>query len=208
MFSFTIIKKHSPYRLSIRSPLRFFSPLPLSVISAWDFIRRINARRFFGALHFLDLYRLRALRLVVRINYRRVIFPLFISYKLYYTFSFRVIACEVLSADKTAEKAEERTKNARVSPHFCIINQALPVPALLLLIPPARRSYGNYAAFRSGTRQRNKLWTETADWTMSQKIAPESLPRTVTTYAVAARDTKKIDKALENGQKARSRNNG
>lgn len=119
----------------------------------------------------------------------------------YIILSFRVIACEVLSADKTAEEAEEQTKMPRISA-FLHNKSSLPVLALLLLIPLLGVLTVIMLLFGQEPDSAIKLWTETADWTMSQKIAPENLPRDGHYLCtVAAEGHKKLVKPLRTGKR-------
>lgn len=116
----------------------------------------------------------------------------------YIILSFRVIACEVLSADKTAE---EQTKMPRISA-FLHNKSSLPVFALLLLIPLLGVLTVIMLLFGQEPDSAIKLWTETADWTMSQKIAPENLPRDGHYLCtVAAEGHKKLVKPLRTGKR-------
>ena len=116
----------------------------------------------------------------------------------YIILSFRVIACEVLSADKTAE---EQTKMPRISA-FLHNKSSLPVLALLLLIPLLGIIAVILLLFGQEPDSAIKLWTETADWTMSQKIAPENLPRDGHYLCtVAAEGHKKLVKPLRTGKR-------
>ena len=116
----------------------------------------------------------------------------------YIILSFRVIACEVLSADKTAE---EQTKMPRIFA-FLHNKSSLPVLALLLLIPLLGVLTVIMLLFGQEPDSAIKLWTETADWTMSQKIAPESLPRDGHYLCtVAAEGHKKLVKPLRTGKR-------
>lgn len=116
----------------------------------------------------------------------------------YIILSFRVIACEVLSADKTAE---EQTKMPRISA-FLHNKSSLPVSALLLLIPLLGIIAVILLLFGQEPDSAIKLWTETADWTMSQKIAPENLPRDGHYLCtVAAEGHKKLVKPLRTGKR-------
>lgn len=116
----------------------------------------------------------------------------------YIILSFRVIACEVLSADKTAE---EQTKMPRISA-FLHNKSSLPVSALLLLIPLLGIIAVIMLLFGQEPDSAIKLWTETADWTMSQKIAPENLPRDGHYLCtVAAEGHKKLVKPLRTGKR-------
>jgi len=116
----------------------------------------------------------------------------------YIILSFRVIACEVLSADKTAEK---QTKMPRISA-FLHNKSSLPVLALLLLIPLLGIIAVILLLFGQEPDSAIKLWTETADWTMSQKIAPENLPRDGHYLCtVAAEGHKKLVKPLRTGKR-------
>lgn len=116
----------------------------------------------------------------------------------YIILSFRVIACEVLSADKTAE---EQTKMPRISA-FLHNKSSLPVLALLLLIPLLGIIAVIMLLFGQEPDSAIKLWTETADWTMSQKIAPENLPRDGHYLCtVAAEGHKKLVKPLRTGKR-------
>lgn len=116
----------------------------------------------------------------------------------YIILSFRVIACEVLSADKTAE---EQTKMPRISA-FLHNKSSLPVLALLLLIPLLGIIAVIMLLFGQEPDSVVKLWTETADWTMSQKIAPENLPRDGHYLCtVAAEGHKKLVKPLRTGKR-------
>ena len=116
----------------------------------------------------------------------------------YIILSFRVIACEVLSADKTAE---EQTKMPRISA-FLHNKSSLPVLALLLLIPLLGVLTVIMLLFGQEPDSAIKLWTETADWTMSQKIAPENLPRDGHYLCtVAAEGHKKLVKPLRTGKR-------
>lgn len=119
----------------------------------------------------------------------------------YIILSFRVIACEVLSADKMAEEAEEQTKMPRISA-FLHNKSSLPVLALLLLIPLLGVLTVIMLLFGQEPDSVVKLWTETADWTMSQKIAPENLPRDGHYLCtVAAEGHKKLVKPLRTGKR-------
>ena len=116
----------------------------------------------------------------------------------YIILSFRVIACEVLSADKTAE---EQTKMPCISA-FLHNKSSLPVLALLLLIPLLGIIAVILLLFGQEPDSAIKLWTETADWTMSQKIAPENLPRDGHYLCtVAAEGHKKLVKPLRTGKR-------
>lgn len=116
----------------------------------------------------------------------------------YIILSFRVIACEVLSADKTAEK---QTKMPRISA-FLHNKSSLPVLALLLLIPLLGIIAVILLLFGQEPDSAIKLWTVTADWTMSQKIAPENLPRDGHYLCtVAAEGHKKLVKPLRTGKR-------
>lgn len=116
----------------------------------------------------------------------------------YIILSFRVIACEVLSADKTAEK---QTKMPRISA-FLHNKSSLPVLALLLLVPLLGIIAVILLLFGQEPDSAIKLWTETADWTMSQKIAPENLPRDGHYLCtVAAEGHKKLVKPLRTGKR-------
>ena len=116
----------------------------------------------------------------------------------YIILSLRVIACEVLSADKTAE---EQTKMPRISA-FLHNKSSLPVLALLLLIPLLGIIAVILLLFGQEPDSVVKLWTETADWTMSQKIAPENLPRDGHYLCtVAAEGHKKLVKPLRTGKR-------
>ena len=119
----------------------------------------------------------------------------------YIILSFRVIACEVLSADKTAEESEEQTKMPRISA-FLHSKSSLPVLALLLLIPLLGVLTVILMLFGQEPDSAVKLWTETAEWTMSQKIAPENLPRDGHYLCtVAAEGHKKLVKPLRIGKR-------
>lgn len=119
----------------------------------------------------------------------------------YIILSFRVISCEVLSADKTSEETEERTKMPRISA-FLHNKSSLPVLALLLLIPLLGIITVILLLFGQEPDSAIKLWTETADWTMSQKIAPENLPRDGHYLCtVAAEGHKKLVKPLRTGKR-------
>lgn len=116
----------------------------------------------------------------------------------YIILSFRVIACEVLSADKTAE---EQTKMPCISA-FLHNKSNLPLLALLLLIPLLGVLTVILLLFGQEPDSAIKLWTETADWTMSQKIAPENLPRDGHYLCtVAAEGHKKLVKPLRTGKR-------
>lgn len=116
----------------------------------------------------------------------------------YIILSFRVIACEVLSADKTAE---EQTKMPRISA-FLHNKSSMPVLALLLLIPLLGIIAVILLLFGQEPDSAIKLWTETADWTISQKIAPENLPRDGHYLCtVAAEGHKKLVKPLRTGKR-------
>lgn len=116
----------------------------------------------------------------------------------YIILSFRVIACEVLSADKTAE---EQTKMPCISA-FLHNKSNLPLLALLLLIPLLGIITVILLLFGQEPDSAIKLWTETADWTMSQKIAPENLPRDGHYLCtVAAEGHKKLVKPLRTGKR-------
>ena len=196
MFSFTTIKSIHPYRPSIRSHLRFFSLLPLSVISACDLSRKISARRFFRRSAFPRF--ISAARFASCVQITGASFFLFLFPINYIILSFRVIACEVLSADKTAE---EQTKMPCISA-FLHNKSSLPVLALLLLIPLLGIIAVILLLFGQEPDSAVKLWTETADWTMSQKIAPENLPRDGHYLCtVAAEGHKKLVKPLRTGKR-------
>ncbi len=119
----------------------------------------------------------------------------------YIILSFRVIACEVLSADKTAEEPIKQNKMRRVSA-FLHNKSSLPVSALLLLVPLLGIIAVILLLFGQEPDSAVKLWTETADWTMSQKIAPENLPRDGHYLCtVAAEGHKKLVKPLRTGKR-------
>ena len=119
----------------------------------------------------------------------------------YTILSFRVIACEVLSADKTAEESEEQTKMPRISA-FLHNKSNLPVSALLLLVPLLGVLTVILMLFGQEPDSAVKLWNETAEWTMSQKIAPENLPRDGHYLCtVATEGHKKLVKPLRIGKR-------
>ena len=100
----------------------------------------------------------------------------------YIILSFRVIACEVLSADKTAEEAEEQTKMPRISA-FLHNKSSLPVLALLLLIPLLGIIAVIMLLFGQEPDSAIKLWTETATGQCHRKLRPKTCRETVITYA-------------------------
>ena len=79
---------------------------------------------------------------------------------------------------------------------------SLPVLALLLLIPLLGIITVILLLFGQEPDSVVKLWTETADWTMSQKSAPENLPRDGHYLCtVAAEGHKKLVKPLRTGKR-------
>ena len=197
------------YNNQKHSPVSSEHTLTLAVLFAVAFIGHICLRfipqnkrpPLFSALCISSIYIGCALCVLWCVQITGASFFLFLFPINYIILSFRVIACEVLSADKTAEKAEEQTKMPRISA-FLHNKSSLPVLALLLLIPLLGIIAVILLLFGQEPDSAIKLWTETADWTMSQKIAPENLPRDGHYLCtVAAEGHKKLVKPLRTGKR-------
>lgn len=194
------------YNNQKHSPVSSEHTLTLAVLFAVAFIGHICLRfipqnkrpPLFSALCISSIYIGCALCVLWCVQITGASFFLFLFPINYIILSFRVIACEVLSADKTAE---EQTKMPRISA-FLHNKSSLPVLALLLLIPLLGIIAVILLLFGQEPDSVIKLWTETADWTMSQKIAPENLPRDGHYLCtVAAEGHKKLVKPLRTGKR-------
>lgn len=194
------------YNNQKHSPVSSEHTLTLAVLFAVAFIGHICLRfipqnkrpPLFSALCISSIYIGCALCVLWCVQITGASFFLFLFPINYIILSFRVIACEVLSADKTAE---EQTKMPRISA-FLHNKSSLPVLALLLLIPLLGIIAVILLLFGQEPDSAIKLWTETADWTMSQKIAPENLPRDGHYLCtVAAEGHKKLVKPLRTGKR-------
>ena len=178
-------QKHSP--VSSEHTLTLAVLFAVAVIGhiCLRFIPQNKRPPLFSALCISSIYIGCALCVLWCVQITGASFFLFLFPINYIILSFRVIACEVLSADKTAE---EQTKMPCISA-FLHNKSNLPLLALLLL-------------FGQEPDSAIKLWTETADWTMSQKIAPENLPRDGHYLCtVAAEGHKKLVKPLRTGKR-------
>lgn len=191
-------QKHSP--VSSEHTLTLAVLFAVAVIGhiCLRFIPQNKRPPLFSALCISSIYIGCALCVLWCVQITGASFFLFLFPINYIILSFRVIACEVLSADKTAE---EQTKMPRISA-FLHNKSSLPVLALLLLIPLLGIIAVILLLFGQEPDSAIKLWTETADWTMSQKIAPENLPRDGHYLCtVAAEGHKKIVKPLRTGKR-------
>lgn len=191
-------QKHSP--VSSEHTLTLAVLFAVAVIGhiCLRFIPQNKRPPLFSALCISSIYIGCALCVLWCVQITGASFFLFLFPINYIILSFRVIACEVLSADKTAE---EQTKMPRISA-FLHNKSSLPVLALLLLIPLLGIIAVILLLFGQEPDSAIKLWTETADWTMSQKIAPENLPRDGHYLCtVAAEGHKKLVKPLRTGKR-------
>lgn len=191
-------QKHSP--VSSEHTLTLAVLFAVAVIGhiCLRFIPQNKRPPLFSALCISSIYIGCALCVLWCVQITGASFFLFLFPINYIILSFRVIACEVLSADKTAE---EQTKMPRISA-FLHNKSSLPVSALLLLIPLLGIIAVILLLFGQEPDSAIKLWTETADWTMSQKIAPENLPRDGHYLCtVAAEGHKKLVKPLRTGKR-------
>lgn len=191
-------QKHSP--VSSEHTLTLAVLFAVAVIGhiCLRFIPQNKRPPLFSALCISSIYIGCALCVLWCVQITGASFFLFLFPINYIILSFRVIACEVLSADKTAE---EQTKMPCISA-FLHNKSSLPVLALLLLIPLLGIIAVILLLFGQEPDSAIKLWTETADWTMSQKIAPENLPRDGHYLCtVAAEGHKKLVKPLRTGKR-------
>lgn len=191
-------QKHSP--VSSEHTLTLAVLFAVAVIGhiCLRFIPQNKRPPLFSALCISSIYIGCALCVLWCVQITGASFFLFLFPINYIILSFRVIACEVLSADKTAE---EQTKMPRISA-FLHNKSSLPVSALLLLVPLLGIIAVILLLFGQEPDSVVKLWTETADWTMSQKIAPENLPRDGHYLCtVAAEGHKKLVKPLRTGKR-------
>ena len=194
-------QKHSP--VSSEHTLTLAVLFAVAVIGhiCLRFIPQNKRPPLFSALCISSIYIGCALCVLWCVQITGASFFLFLFPINYIILSFRVIACEVLSADKMAEEAEEQTKMPCISA-FLHNKSSLPVLALLLLIPLLGIIAVILLLFGQEPDSAIKLWTETADWTMSQKIAPENLPRDGHYLCtVAAEGHKKLVKPLRTGKR-------
>lgn len=191
-------QKHSP--VSSEHTLTLAVLFAVAVIGhiCLRFIPQNKRPPLFSALCISSIYIGCALCVLWCVQITGASFFLFLFPINYIILSFRVIACEVLSADKTAE---EQTKMPCISA-FLHNKSNLPLLALLLLIPLLGVLTVILLLFGQEPDSAIKLWTETADWTMSQKIAPENLPRDGHYLCtVAAEGHKKLVKPLRTGKR-------
>lgn len=191
-------QKHSP--VSSEHTLTLAVLFAVAVIGhiCLRFIPQNKRPPLFSALCISSIYIGCALCVLWCVQITGASFFLFLFPINYIILSFRVIACEVLSADKTAE---EQTKMPCISA-FLHNKSSLPVLALLLLIPLLGIIAVILLLFGQEPDSAIKLWTETADWTMSQKIAPENLPRDGHYLCtVAAEGHKKLVKPLRTSKR-------
>ena len=194
-------QKHSPVSPEHTLTLAVFLAAALIGHICLRFIPQSKRPPLFSALCISSMYIGCALCVLWCIQISGSSFFLFLFPINYIILSFRVIACEVLSADKTAEEPTKQNKMRRVSA-FLHNKSSLPVLALLLLIPLLGIVTVILLLFGQEPDSAIKLWTETADWTMSQKIAPENLPRDGHYLCtVAAEGHKKLVKPLRIGKR-------